>query len=74
VNRKKRGRKENYNKKDFNARTGEEGGWGEEEDDNEKEKRKLLDKIANREGNNVIEEKEKGILNGSVKEDEKGEQ
>lgn len=66
---------------DFNARTGEEGGWQEweewEEEEREKRKsRRSKDKKLNDEGRKLlqaIEEKEWVILNGSIRGDEEGE-
>lgn len=57
---------------DFNARTGEEGGWIEEE---EGKKRKSKDKKVNKDGRKLFRTIEKGgymIMNGCVKGDEGG--
>ncbi|XP_071568793.1 uncharacterized protein [Temnothorax nylanderi] len=62
---------------DFNARTGEEGGWEEEDEGRGKERgRKSKDKKVNKEGRTLIEfVEERGwmILNGGMKGDEEGE-
>jgi len=62
---------------DFNARTGEEGEWEEEEGkDKEELGRRSKDKKINKEGRKlleVIEERGWMILNGNVKGDEEGE-
>ncbi|XP_071578413.1 uncharacterized protein [Temnothorax nylanderi] len=62
---------------DFNARTGEEGGWEEEVEGIGKERgRKFKDKKVNKEGRALlefIEERGLMILNGGTKGDEEGE-
>ncbi|XP_071577594.1 uncharacterized protein [Temnothorax nylanderi] len=62
---------------DFNARTGEEGGWEEETEGRGKERgRKSKDKKVNKDGRTLlefIEERGWTILNGGMKGDEEGE-
>ncbi|XP_024878641.1 trichohyalin-like [Temnothorax curvispinosus] len=61
---------------DFNARTGEEGGWEEEIERREERGRKSKDKKINKEGRKLlefIEERGCMILNGGTKGDEEGE-